>query len=343
MKDDKKYDSSLPQSDESLSDDNVAEDKRATSDSRFSTTASVSDSISRIRLQLDKEKVTKPSITLDIDGTDAPITFTNRREIIIGRTDPNSNMHPDIDVSGLPINFSSISRKHLRLLFSNGTWYAEDMGSRNGSWLNGKLLLAHQRYQVRNQDTFQIGTVNFSVTFRDAVQEVQPSHKPTTSIVSQRDTNTLALRTVEVNSQQIGLSPTYISNIVMPYVSTIITMMKSLDRAKKRSVRDISVVSISLQQPHIIVEFSIRHEVLQFLNQHSELKLSQDFDMLDETTQAFEPAQLTVQSDPIALQAVKEFTEKQLPLVTPEKSEQFQREFAQSLDIILNHTLHIVS
>jgi len=181
------------------------------------------------------------------------------------------------------------------------------------------------------------------VTFRDAVQEVQPSHKPTTSIVSQRDTNTLALRTVEVNSQQIGLSPTYISNIVMPYVSTIITMMKSLDRAKKRSVRDISVVSISLQQPHIIVEFSIRHEVLQFLNQHSELKLSQDFDMLDETTQAFEPAQLTVQSDPIALQAVKEFTEKQLPLVTPEKSEQFQREFAQSLDIILNHTLHIVS
>jgi len=346
MKDENKPDSSAtPQSDESLNDDNVEENKKTKSDERFSTTASVSDSISRIRLKLDQDKVVKPSITFDIDGTEAPITFTNRREIIVGRTDPNSNQHPDIDVSGLPINFSSISRRHLRIIFSNGTWYAEDMGSRNGSWLNGKLLLAHQRYQVRNQDKFQIGTVNFSVSYRDedAAPPPPPSPSTKTSMASQRLISKLILSTPEINPNQVGLSTTYLSEIVFPYLSAIISLMKHLDRAKKRPAREISIVSIALQQPHIVVEFSVKHEVLQFLHQQ-ELNMAGDNIIMEgETTHDMDSDLLTADTNTLAQTFAKTFAEQHLPLITTGASTTFQQQFAESLEVVLDHNLRVVN
>lgn len=328
--------SSLEQSDEPTINE-MPEMSPRSEEKRFGTTVSVGDSIARIRQKLDKDQAAKPSITLNIDGTEAPITFTNRREIIIGRTDPNSEQRPDIDVSGLPINYSSISRKHIRLVYTKSAWFVEDMGSRNGSWLNGKLLLAHQRYQVRNQDHIQVGTVNVVVTFRD---EQAPAPPRQTSLASQRFTGKLMLQIPDLKPQQAGLSPDYIANNLLPYLSMIITMMKTLDRAKKRSLREISIKSFVLQQPMLIVEFSIGHEVVQFLSQHHLFQAMSD--NLDDTTEILSLPSGIDNNDTLE-DSLQTFVQDQLPLVPEAQQEQFKQQFRESIEFLLNHNFRIVN
>jgi len=53
-----------------------------------------------------------------------------RRSIVIGRS-------TTVD---LPITDRFLSRQHARLYQGDGTWWIEDLGSRNGSWLNGKRI-----------------------------------------------------------------------------------------------------------------------------------------------------------------------------------------------------------
>jgi hypothetical protein len=50
----------------------------------------------------------------------------------LGRTEPNSIVVPD----------PAVSARHCRLSFRKGQWWLEDLGSANGTFVNGKLLTA---------------------------------------------------------------------------------------------------------------------------------------------------------------------------------------------------------
>jgi pSer/pThr/pTyr-binding forkhead associated (FHA) protein len=49
--------------------------------------------------------------------------------------------------NAIPFNDPSVSSKHLAVLFRDGSWFVEDLGSTNGTRLNdgdGKLLTGNQ-------------------------------------------------------------------------------------------------------------------------------------------------------------------------------------------------------
>ena len=50
----------------------------------------------------------------------------------LGRTEPNSIVIPD----------PAVSARHCRLSFRKGQWWVEDLGSANGTYLNGKPVAA---------------------------------------------------------------------------------------------------------------------------------------------------------------------------------------------------------
>jgi len=54
----------------------------------------------------------------------------SRDEVKIGRSSDNH----------LVLKDSTVSRRHARLFFKDGTWFVEDLGSKNGTFLNGGLL-----------------------------------------------------------------------------------------------------------------------------------------------------------------------------------------------------------
>ena len=70
-------------------------------------------------------------------------------EAIIGRS-------PECDIV---INEQFVSQKHLIIWFEQGEWYLEDLGSRNGTTVNGKRIL--NEVILDPEDIISVGGLNF--------------------------------------------------------------------------------------------------------------------------------------------------------------------------------------
>jgi diguanylate cyclase (GGDEF)-like protein len=69
----------------------------------------------------------------------------------------------------LPVDDDSISRFHARFVCENGDYYVEDLGSRNGTFIQGKRIT---RALIRDDDWVQLGArVAFRFAMTDARQE----------------------------------------------------------------------------------------------------------------------------------------------------------------------------
>ncbi len=77
---------------------------------------------------------------------------------------PNDRTPPDIDVSKLP-DADVVSRVHAVLSWEEGTYYLEDLGSSNGTYVNDLALVPGNRYPLTNGDRIALGKNNL-VTFQ---------------------------------------------------------------------------------------------------------------------------------------------------------------------------------
>ncbi len=69
---------------------------------------------------------------------------------------PNDQTPPDIDVSGFP-DSEVVSRVHANLRVEGDTYYLEDVGSANGTYINGLPLPAGNRHRLRLGDRIALG------------------------------------------------------------------------------------------------------------------------------------------------------------------------------------------
>lgn len=84
-----------------------------------------------------------------VDGVVAGLEFLiASSKIIIGR--PVPGIEPDIK-----INDPYVSRKHAQILFENGKFYIEDLGSTNGTFLNDKLIT--EKMELKDGDIIKLG------------------------------------------------------------------------------------------------------------------------------------------------------------------------------------------
>ena len=61
------------------------------------------------------------------------------------------------------IDHESVSREHIRLLYTDGNLYAEDLGSTNGTRINGRLLNPRESVVLQNNDQLELGPIVFQV------------------------------------------------------------------------------------------------------------------------------------------------------------------------------------
>jgi hypothetical protein len=79
---------------------------------------------------------------------------------------PNERILPDIDVSNLP-NSSLVSRVHACIYKEGSSYFVEDLGSANGTYLNQSLLAPLTRYQLNWGDRIDLGKEgNFTFLFQ---------------------------------------------------------------------------------------------------------------------------------------------------------------------------------
>ena len=98
---------------------------------------------------------------IDAEGSDVCFE-TSEPVVIVGRLSSNT----------LVIADGRLSREHLRLEREGSSWYAEDLGSSNGTTLNGEPLRDQQR--IKDGDKFSLGGLEVSVEI-DQPQPAEPT------------------------------------------------------------------------------------------------------------------------------------------------------------------------
>lgn len=80
-----------------------------------------------------------------------PLQFTRFR---LGKANPH--VSPDLDVSGFA-NAQIVSRGHAEIQQEGQTYYVEDIGSSNGTYLNHALVPRGQRQRLQSGDRIALG------------------------------------------------------------------------------------------------------------------------------------------------------------------------------------------
>lgn len=115
------------------------------------------------------------TLRLDIEGSPEPIKLKPKAETIFGRRDPATGAMPDVDLTPFAGYRMGVSRRHaaIRVGDDNGldVW---DLGSSNGTFLNGLRLSAHRPYRLHDSDELRLGQMMVRVYF-DATPKAAPS------------------------------------------------------------------------------------------------------------------------------------------------------------------------
>src|SRR3990172_135548 len=100
-------------------------------------------------------------------GLSEELRFTSP-EVVIGR-------HPRCE---WVLANDTVSSRHARMVYHHDQWWLEDLGSRNGTFLNGATLTAPA--VLANRDQVRCGKVNFSIAMEDGldrgIERCQPKN-----------------------------------------------------------------------------------------------------------------------------------------------------------------------
>lgn len=109
----------------------------------------------------------RPTAKLVVSGTtELDASFILQKESnLLGRTDPHSNIFPEIDLSRFDPE-TKVSRRHARIWLEGETFLVEDLGSVNGTVINDSVRLAPRQPRVLDSgDKLRVGetTLHFLV------------------------------------------------------------------------------------------------------------------------------------------------------------------------------------
>jgi CRP-like cAMP-binding protein len=101
-----------------------------------------------------------PNARIIEDGAGIVFPLADKRETTVGRADPVTGIHPDIDLT--PVDSKrSTSRRHARIRREDDGSYIviEDVGTMNGTFVNGVRLTAGRAVPINPGDSVTFGTI----------------------------------------------------------------------------------------------------------------------------------------------------------------------------------------
>jgi len=121
-------------------------------------------------------------IEFRVVGTAATIQAQVHEAMIIGRSDPQTGVYPDVDLGPHGAQANGVSRQHAAVIAKDNRVQIKDLGSVNGTRLNGFALQPNQEYRLRHGDSLEIGQLKLQVRFavvptiEQDTQETKPGH-----------------------------------------------------------------------------------------------------------------------------------------------------------------------
>ncbi len=110
-------------------------------------------------------ETTGPTLTLVIMNSGRKIKLDMSDDLLIGRKDNARGIFPDVDL-GLDGGYDSgVSRRHAILSHKDRTYRIEDLGSANGTFINGRRLAPQTATSLSSGDEVKCGTLLMRVEF----------------------------------------------------------------------------------------------------------------------------------------------------------------------------------
>jgi hypothetical protein len=106
------------------------------------------------------------SIIIRVRDVPEPIILTPNKETVLGRYDKSNPKQPDLDLSPYGALEKGVSRRHAVISRSEDTLTLVDMGSANGTHLNGQRLVPEQPRLLRDGDEIRLGKLVVHVYFK---------------------------------------------------------------------------------------------------------------------------------------------------------------------------------
>jgi pSer/pThr/pTyr-binding forkhead associated (FHA) protein len=103
------------------------------------------------------------AITLVVVQSGTRLRLNAAEQILIGRKDPAKGIYPDVDLGPEGGYDAGVSRKHAIVSHQQGRFVIEDLGSANGTFVNGKRLDPQTPIPLRSSDELRCGTLALRV------------------------------------------------------------------------------------------------------------------------------------------------------------------------------------
>ena len=102
-------------------------------------------------------------VTLHLLDTGMVLPLQERSEFTLGRISEGQSIMPDIDLSPYKAYASGVSRLHAVIKHSARRVFLIDLGSANGTYVNGKRLSPNVEHSLNNGDVVALGKLKIQV------------------------------------------------------------------------------------------------------------------------------------------------------------------------------------
>jgi hypothetical protein len=105
-------------------------------------------------------------LRLEVMNAGDELVVDPHREIVIGRRDPATGTAPDVDLTAFSGYKLGVSRKHAVLRVRGGRLEILDLGSSNGTMVNGVRIPSHEPRLLRDGDQLLMGKLSMRISFQ---------------------------------------------------------------------------------------------------------------------------------------------------------------------------------
>jgi hypothetical protein len=104
-------------------------------------------------------------VTLDLVESNRKIYLKTEGHIVLGREDLEADWKPNVDLTPYGAAEKGVSRSHVDLFFESDQVFVLELGSANGTRLNGVAVQTGSAHQVHNGDLLELGRFPIRIYF----------------------------------------------------------------------------------------------------------------------------------------------------------------------------------
>ncbi len=185
--------------------------------------------------------LTKDALVLFVDGEDEPIVLESVQTIILGRPIAEIETTRTFDLTKYGAVTLGVSRRHVQITYVDGIFMVLDLGSTNGTSLNGRFLPPTYSHRLQPYDQLSLGQLRIMVYF-----DVAPS-------VEEK----VFLLTDSQAAQSLSITLDYLTDTIIPYIQALAEIQKISREVRGQPPETAKILSIQSGQGPAQVRLSL--------------------------------------------------------------------------------------